>query len=92
MKKLCLLILIALTFSCIEEMPLTFTEVSSKFNDNAVIEINIPNAVGNTTLSATINKKVKNHIANQLNFSEDDSDSIILNEAVKNVLYYFLAL
>jgi hypothetical protein len=83
MKKLCLLILIALTFSCIEEMPLTFTEVSSKFNDNAVIEINIPNAVGNTTLSATINKKVKNHIANQLNFSEDDSDSIILNEAVK---------
>ena len=83
MKKSCLLILIIFSFSCIEKTPLTFTEISSKFNNNAIIEINVPNAEGDTPLSKIINAKIETHIANQLNFNEDDTDSIILSDVVK---------
>ena len=83
MKKIYLLLLLIFSFSCVKETPLTFTEVSSKFNDNAVVEINIPNADGDTSLSNMINTKIENHIANQLNFSEDDSDNIVLNDVIK---------
>ena len=69
-------------FSCVEEDKLSFIETNEIFKNNAIVEINIPKAEGNSDLANTINYKIENHIANMLNFSEDDTDSITLNDAV----------
>lgn len=68
--------------SCKKEINLKFTELNSVYKINAVVEINIPKAEGESTVSFAINSKIENHIANVLNFSEDHSDSLKLEEAV----------
>ncbi len=82
MKRFFLSLILLSVFSCIEETKLSFIETNDIFEDNAVVEINIPKAEGNSNLANTINYKIKNHIANMLNFSEDDADSITLNDAI----------
>jgi Deacetylase PdaC/Protein of unknown function (DUF3298) len=83
MKRFFVLILVVSIFSCLEEATLSFTEINEVFENNATIEINIPRAEGNSQLASAINSKIENHIANMLNFSEDDADSISLDDAVK---------
>lgn len=75
---------VVLFWSCATEKALIFTESNTLYEDNAVIEINIPIAEGNTQLATTINTKVENHIANMLNFSETASETISLQDAIKN--------
>lgn len=82
-KNLLLLIIFLVVFSCKEEISVSFTEVNSEYNENAIVEINIPSATGNSELSKSINKIVKIHIANILNFSEDDSESVLLKDALR---------
>lgn len=83
MKRFFVLILVVSIFSCLEETTLSFTEINKVYENNATVEINIPKAEGNTQLANVINSKIENHIANMLNFSEDDADSISLDDAVK---------
>ena len=83
MKKILLATLIlSIVFSCKEEINISFTELNFEYNDNAIVEINIPNAEGNSALGISINKTIETHIANVLNFSEDDSESILLKDAL----------
>jgi len=83
MKKPALIVLLILVLvACKKELNLTFSEVNTIYNVNAVIEINIPKAEGENTVSFAINSKIENHIANVLNFSEENSDSLKLDEAI----------
>ena len=68
--------------SCEEEPKLVFTESNQLYQENATIEINIPVAKGNSEIAKTINSKVDNHIANMLIFSEEDSDTVTLEEGI----------
>ena len=84
MKKISLLILsVLLVLSCKKEEKLTFTEVNVLLDENAVIELNIPKANENSAIGRSINAVIENHIANALNFNEEDSNSITLEEAIK---------
>lgn len=74
---------LVLIFSCQEEQKLSFTEINTLHDNSAIVEINIPKAQGNTILSKAINSTLEKHIANILNFSEEDSDTIQLSEAIK---------
>ncbi len=77
-----ILLSVFLLLSCKEEVNLTFSEINTLYEEGAVIEINIPKAEGQTTVSTAINLKIENHIANILNFSEENSDSIELKDAI----------
>lgn len=85
MKKMLLTVLsISMMFSCDEDPKVSFTEYNLLKEDNVLVEINIPQAEGDAMVAQTINNKLQNHIANMLNFSEDDSESIHLEEAIAN--------
>ncbi len=82
MKKIVLLILVLIgIISCVKEVRLTFFETNFTKTENAVIEINIPFAEGNTDVSESINASIENFIVNTINFSEDSFISVSLNEA-----------
>ena len=83
MKKILVLMFVCISFSCIEESQLSFSEINLKFNDNAIVEINVPNAEGESSVSKLINATIEEQIGNALNFSEDESDSISLPDAIK---------
>lgn len=76
------LILITSFYSCVEESRLTFSESNQLYQKNANIELNIPVAGGNSDLAIAINEKIENHIANTLLFSEEDSDTITLEQGI----------
>jgi len=81
-KKIVLLILVLIgIISCVKEVRLTFFETNFTKTENAVIEINIPFAEGNTDVSESINASIENFIVNTINFSEDSFISVSLNEA-----------
>ena len=65
-----LFLCLSLFFSCAVTAPLIFTEINELYEDNAVVELNIPKAEGNTEQSQAINKVIENHIANMLVFLE----------------------
>lgn len=69
--------------SCNEEIKLSFVEENILQNDNAIVEINIPRAEGEDLVSKLINAKIDNHIANILNFSEDQSETLTRDEAIQ---------
>lgn len=75
---------VCLFFSCVETTttPIKFSETNELFEDNAVVELNIPKAEGNTELSKAINKVIENHIANMLVFLEAPSDTLQLDYAI----------
>jgi Protein of unknown function (DUF3298)/Deacetylase PdaC len=82
LKKIALLILVSLTISsCNQEVDLTFSETNFVKNENAIIDINIPNAEGDNDVSESINAIIENFIVNTINFSEDSLISFSLNEA-----------
>ncbi|AXT18757.1 DUF4163 domain-containing protein [Flavobacteriaceae bacterium AU392] len=84
MKKKIFLIVISLTvFSCKKEVPITFSEIELKYNDLAMIEINIPKAEGNTENASMLNSKIQNHIANTLNYVEDYIENLKLETAIE---------
>ena len=80
-RSLFILIFLAL-ISCKKEVNITFSEFNKVYNVNAVVELNIPRAQGEKTVSLAINSKIENHIANALSFSEENSDSLQLEEAI----------
>jgi hypothetical protein len=81
LKKFALLIFVSLTiFSCNQEVDLTFSEISFIKNENAIIDINIPNARGDNDVSRSINATIEDFIVNTINFSEDSLINVSLNE------------
>lgn len=84
MKKFSLLVLSVLfVFSCKKEEKLTFTEENTLMDESVVVEINIPKANKNSSIGNSINTTIDNHIANALNFEEDEAISLTLDSAIK---------
>jgi hypothetical protein len=73
---------LSIFFSCAVTAPIIFSEVNELYENNAVVELNIPRAEGNTERSKAINKVIENHIANMLVFLEEPSDTLQLNNAI----------
>ena len=83
MTKHFFIIIISIGFNaCVEEPHLIFSESNQFYQKNANIEINIPIAEGDTETAKLINSKIENHIANTLNFSEEDSETVTLEEGI----------
>ncbi|MCK0108115.1 DUF3298 and DUF4163 domain-containing protein [Flavobacteriaceae bacterium S0825] len=82
--KFLALLLVLILFSCEEVTLVNFTETNNIFNENAIVELNIPKAEGTSTKAQTINKVVENHIANMLVFLEEPSDTLQLDYAIEN--------
>ena len=72
-------------------MILTFSEANIIKKDNAIININIPNAEGTTNLSKAINSTVENFIVNAISFNEDTIINISLNDAIKKFDSIYIA-
>jgi len=84
MKKIVIISFTLLTFfSCEEETSLTFSEINSIYNESTTIEINIPKAEGNNDISNAINSTLENNIIKTLNFSENNSNDLKLDDAIK---------
>lgn len=77
------LLFLIFLFSCEEMTLVNFTETNALYEDNAIIELNIPKAEGASTKSQSINKTIENHIANMLVFLEEPSDTLKLDYAIK---------
>jgi hypothetical protein len=82
--KFLALLLVLILFSCEEVTLVNFTETNNIYNENAIIELNIPKAEGTSTKAQAINKVVENHIANMLVFLEEPSDTLQLDYAIEN--------
>jgi len=92
LKKFAILIFVSIAISsCKNEVLLTFSEANITKNDNAIIEINIPNAEGTTNLSKAINSTVENFIVNTISFNEDTIINISLNDAIKKFDSIYIA-
>jgi hypothetical protein len=48
MKRFFIFLILLSVFSCVEEAKLSFIETNEIFEDNAVLEINIPKAEGDS--------------------------------------------
>jgi hypothetical protein len=79
-----LLFCLGLFFSCAVTAPIIFSEVNELYENNAVVELNIPKAEGDTERSKAINNVIENHIANMLVFLDEPSDTLQLNDAIKS--------
>ena len=77
-----LILVIFVITSCEKEVNLTFSETNFTKSENAIIEINVPNAEGTTKVSKSINSIIENFIVNTISFSEDSLINISLNDAV----------
>jgi len=82
--KFLALLFFLILFSCEEATVISFTEINKLYEDNAVIELNIPKAEGSSITSQAINKVIETHIANMLVFLEEPSDTLQLDYAIKN--------
>ncbi len=71
-------------FSCEEVIVVNFTETNAFFEENAIIELNIPKAEGTENASKAINNIIENHIANILVFLDEPSDTLRLDYAIRN--------
>ncbi|TJY38139.1 DUF3298 and DUF4163 domain-containing protein [Pontimicrobium aquaticum] len=81
--KLIALFSVLILFSCEEITVVNFTETNALYEDNAIIELNIPKAEGNSIAAKAINNAIENHIANTLVFLEEPSDTLQLDYAIK---------
>ncbi|MCK5400641.1 MAG: DUF4163 domain-containing protein [Flavobacteriaceae bacterium] len=66
-----------------EEIPLHFIEKNIEISNDAIIEINIPNAEGTNTVAKSINSTIEKFIVNTISFSEDTLSDLSLNDAIK---------
>ena len=76
LKKLLLItVCLFFVFSCKKETPITFIEINMPFEDNKIVEINIPKAQGNNSISNKINLSIENTIIEAFNSSAPDDNS-----------------
>lgn len=71
--SLSLLVFISLFISCNKEVKLTFKEKAITIDTNTIVEINIPQAIGDTDVSKKINTKIEALIMASLQIGEPDS-------------------
>jgi len=78
--SVCLIILFT---ACVEEQRLIFQESNITTKDNAIVEINIPMASGNTKIASKINSVIENHIIKALQSDAiDETAKISIEESI----------
>ncbi|CDF81069.1 conserved hypothetical protein (DUF4163, DUF3298) [Formosa agariphila KMM 3901] len=58
--------------SCSEEKTITFSEESITTPENTIVDINIPQAVGDNEVALQINTILKQHVSASLQFNQED--------------------
>ncbi|WJJ97210.1 PdaC/SigV domain-containing protein [Algibacter luteus] len=77
----CFLIL----FSCKEEQKITFTDVNISSENNSIVVVNIPEAIGNSTIADRINSEIEQTIISELHIgNRDDITSKTIKESILN--------
>ena len=77
----CFLIL----FSCKEEQKITFNDVNISFENNSIVVVNIPEAIGNSTIADRINSEIEQTIISELHIgNRDDITSKTIKESILN--------
>jgi hypothetical protein len=77
----CFLIL----FSCKEEQKITFDEVNISSDNNSIVDVNIPEAIGNSTIADRINSEIEQTIISELHIgNRDDITSKTIKESILN--------
>lgn len=77
----CFLIL----FSCKEEQKITFTDVNISSENNSIVVVNIPEAIGNSTIADRINSEIEQTIISELHIgNRDDITSNSIKEGILN--------
>ncbi|MFH4963649.1 DUF3298 and DUF4163 domain-containing protein [Gaetbulibacter sp. M235] len=64
-----------LFFACKEDSMLTFSEVNITTDNNILVEINIPRAFGDSTISSNINSEISKLIISRLNIGDSETSS-----------------
>ncbi len=64
-----------LFFSCKEDSILTFSEVNITTDNNTLVEVNIPKAFGDSTISNNINSQISKVIISRLNIGDSETSS-----------------
>ncbi|MDC0956308.1 DUF3298 domain-containing protein [Flavobacteriaceae bacterium] len=73
---------LSVCISCNEPHNITFTEIDELYQKNAIIELNIPRAHGNSQASNSINNIVNTHVIEQLLFFEEKPSTYTLDAAI----------
>jgi len=80
--KVVLLVTIMAFFSCIEDVPIIFSEEEIKSVKGADISILYPEVEGNSETATRINNTIEDHIVNAISFSEEELKGVHLADAV----------
>lgn len=81
LKKLSILSLLFLHFSCEKEFKISFSELHITPQDNTIVEINIPKASGKASITKLINQSIENNIVSSLQIGSLEND----NSQVKSI-------
>jgi len=78
-KSLLIVCFFCIFFSCKKDMPITFLETNFTFENNSIVEVNIPFANQNSEIAKSINSTIKDYTNKALLIGETD------NSATKSV-------
>ena len=82
LKTVVFILTISLFFSCEEEVNLAFSEINLLEEKETSVEINIPNAEGNTLISKNINSALKNFVNTALNIDSSNDVEDTFEESI----------
>lgn len=72
-------------FNCKEEQKTVFTDINITTNNNTIVEVNIPQASGNITVSNQINSEIQKTIISALSIGNpDEKTSSSLEESISS--------
>lgn len=74
-KSLLFIVSFFVLLSCNEELKTTFIEINITTDNNKLVEINIPNAIGSDLISANINSEISKVVIAELHVGEADSST-----------------
>ena len=62
-----------LLFSCKDDIDTTFEDINITTEENTIVEVNIPKALGNTSISNAINSAINKEVIADLHIGEPES-------------------
>jgi hypothetical protein len=74
-KSLLFIVSFFVLLSCNEELTTTFIDINITTDNNNLVEINIPNAIGTDLISTNINSEISKVVITELHVGETDSST-----------------
>ncbi|WP_147677714.1 DUF3298 and DUF4163 domain-containing protein [Algibacter pacificus] len=72
-NSLIIICLLTLFFSCKEDIKITFEDLNITTENNTIVEVNIPKALGNKSITHNINSEIEKAVIRNLHIGELDS-------------------